>query len=134
MFNSRGTPNPGARIVKPRASERAAYRIGEPVSRYRFTFYREFNNGQPDPAVQNALIMRREIVLMKIKQSRLLTIGDVSRRLNKTNAPVRTRATTFLQGPRRNFTTASLLTRAKICFFRLGRVSSSASYKENAWR
>ena len=84
MFSS---PNPCRRIVKPRTSRGVRHTgAGEPVSRYRFTFYREFNNGQPDPVEQNALIMHHEIVPMKIKRGWLPTLDDVSRRLNKINA------------------------------------------------
>ena len=75
MFSS---PNPCRRIVKPRTSRGVRHTgAGEPVSRYRFTFYREFNNGQPDPVEQNALIMRHEIVPMKIKRGWLPTLDDV---------------------------------------------------------
>lgn len=75
MFSS---PNPCRRIVKPRTSRGVRHTgAGEPVSRYRFTFYREFNNGQPGPVEQNALIMRHEIVPMKIKRGWLPTLDDV---------------------------------------------------------
>lgn len=64
---------------------------------------------------QNALIMHHEIVPMKIKRSRLPTIGDVSRRLNKTNAPrPKMRHELFDGLETRHFTIVSRLLLAKI--------------------